>query len=163
MVAFHPIPVVSRENCCVVRGSMDQIPHDRHQGGFQVAVQVSEMQKTKTFKGWRQIWKKPFPLFQTDIQKISPHPLFDPGKVQDAREPQVERQEAFYAENAASLVNEFREFVLLSLEPLGVELIAQAGSQCGRSQGGMDQGFLVAGGMAWRRGWKRPVSPSFFQ
>jgi hypothetical protein len=64
-----------------VRGSKDQIHYDRHQGGFEVAVQVSEMQKTKTFKGWRQIWKKPFSLFETDIQKISLHPLFDPGKV----------------------------------------------------------------------------------
>ena len=45
-------------------------------------------------------------------------------------------------------MNELREFVVLSFEPLGVKLLTQAGSERGRSRGGMDQGFLVAGGVA---------------
>ena len=53
MVAFHAIPVVPCENRRVVRGSMNQINHDRHEGGFQVAVQVREMQETKPLEGRR--------------------------------------------------------------------------------------------------------------
>lgn len=53
MVAFHAIPVVSCENRRVVRGSMDQINHDRHEGGLQVAVQVGEMQEAKSLEGRR--------------------------------------------------------------------------------------------------------------
>ena len=53
MVAFHAIPVVTCENRCVVRGSMDQINHDRHEGRFQIAVQVGEMQETKSLEGRR--------------------------------------------------------------------------------------------------------------
>ena len=34
MVSFHAIPVVAREHCRVVWGSMDQINYDRHEGGL---------------------------------------------------------------------------------------------------------------------------------
>ena len=53
MVSFHAIPVVPCENRRVVRGSMNQINHDRHEGGLQVAVQVGEMQETKSLEGGR--------------------------------------------------------------------------------------------------------------
>jgi hypothetical protein len=46
--------------------------------------------------------------------------------MQDAREPQIERQEAFDAKNTASLMQELCELVVLSLQPLGVKFIAQA-------------------------------------
>lgn len=51
MVSVHAIPVVTREDRRVVRGLMDQINHDRHEGGFQIAVQVGEMQETKSLEG----------------------------------------------------------------------------------------------------------------
>ena len=104
MVAFHAIPVVARENRRVVRGSMDQINHDRHERGFQVTVQVCEMQEAKSLEGRREIRKKPFLFLETNIQKIRPHPLFEAREVQDAREPEIERQEAFDAKNSASLM-----------------------------------------------------------
>ena len=104
MVAFHAIPVVSCENRRVVRGSMDQINHDRHEGGLQVAVQVGEMQEAKSLEGRREMRKKPFLFLETNIQKIRQHPLFETREVQDAREPQIERQEAFDAKNTASLM-----------------------------------------------------------
>ncbi len=126
MVSFHAIPVVARENRCVVRGLFDQINHDRHEGGVQVAVQVGEMQETKSLEGRREIRKKPFFFLQANIQKIRPHPLFETREVQDAREPQIERQEAFDAKNTASLMQELRKLVVLALQPLGVKLIAQA-------------------------------------
>jgi hypothetical protein len=44
-------------------------------------------------------------------------------------------------------MNKLRELVVLSLESLGVKLLAQAGFECGRSRGGMDQGFFFAGGV----------------
>ncbi len=115
MVAFHAIPVVPCENRRVVRGSTDQINHDRHQGGLQVAVQVGEMQETKSFEGRREIRKKPFLFLETNIQKIRPHLLFEAREVQDTREPQIERQEAFDAENTPSLMQELRELVVLAL------------------------------------------------
>lgn len=148
MVAFHAIPVVSCENRRVVRGSMDQINHDRHESGFQVAVQVREMQEAKSLEGRREIRKKPFLFLEADIQKLSQHSLFEAREVQDAGEPQIERQEAFDAENPASLMQEFRELVVLALQSLGVKLIAQAALECGHSLGGMDQGFLTGGGVA---------------
>lgn len=148
MVAFHAIPVVARENRRVVRGSMDQINHDRHESGFQVAVQVREMQEAKSLEGRREIRKKPFLFLEADIQKLSQHSLFEAREVQDAGEPQIERQEAFDAENPASLMQEFRELVVLALQSLGVKLIAQAALECGHSLGGMDQGFLTGGGVA---------------
>jgi hypothetical protein len=148
MVAFHAIPVVPCENRRVVRGLMDQINHDRHQGGFQVAVQVGEMQEAKSLEGRREIRKKPFLFLETNIQKIRPHPLFEAREVQDAREPEIERQEAFDAKNSVSLMQELRKLVVLPLQPLGVKLIAQAVSERGHSLGGMDQGFLTGGGVA---------------
>ena len=126
MVTFHAIPVVACENRRVVRGSMNQINHDRHEGGLQVAVQVGEMQETKSFEGRREIRKKPFLFHKTNIQKIRPHPPFEAREVQNAREPQIERQEAFDAKNTASLMQELRKLVVLPLQPLGVKLIAQA-------------------------------------
>jgi hypothetical protein len=45
-------------------------------------------------------------------------------------------------------MQELRKLVVLPLEPLGVKLIAQATFECGHSLRGMDQGFLVAGGVA---------------
>lgn len=45
-------------------------------------------------------------------------------------------------------MQELRKLVVLSLQPLGVKLIAQATFECGHSLRGMDQGFLVAGGVA---------------
>ena len=126
MVTFHAIPVVARENRRVVRGSMDQINHDRHERGFQVTVQVCEMQEAKSLEGRREIRKKPFLFLETNIQKIRPHPLFEAREVQDAREPEIERQEAFDAKNSASLMQELRKLVVLPLQPLGVKLIAQA-------------------------------------
>ena len=148
MVAFHAIPVVSCENRRVVRGSMDQINHDRHEGGLQIAVQVGEMEEAKSFEGRREMRKKPFLFLETNIQKIRQHPLFETREVQDAREPQIERQEAFDAENTASLMQELRKLVVLALQPLGVKLIAQAVPERGHSLGGMDQGFLTGGGVA---------------
>jgi hypothetical protein len=148
MVAFHAIPVVAREHRRVVGGSMDQINHDRHEGGFQVAVQVREMQEAKSLERRREIRKKPFLFDQADIQKLGQHSLFEAREVKDAGEPQIERQEAFDAENPAPLMQEFRELVVLALQPLGVKLIAQAALECGYSLGGMDQGFLTGGGVA---------------
>jgi hypothetical protein len=46
--------------------------------------------------------------------------------VQNAREPQIEWQDAFDTKNSASLMQELRELVVLALQPLGVKLIAQA-------------------------------------
>jgi hypothetical protein len=43
-------------------------------------------------------------------------------------------------------MQELRKLVVLPLQPLGVKLIAQAVLERGHSLGGMDQGFLVAGG-----------------
>ena len=130
MVSFHPIPVVACENRRVVRGLMDQINHDRHEGGFQITVKVGEMQETKSLEGRREIRKKPFFFLETNIQKIRPHPLFETREVQDPREPQIERQEAFDAKNTSSLMQELRELVVLALQPLGVKLIAQAVLEC---------------------------------
>jgi len=148
MVSFHTIPVVARENRRVVRGLFNQINHDRHEGGFQVAVQVGEMQEAKSLEGRREIRKKPFLFLEANIQKIGPHPLFEAREVQNAREPEIERQEAFDAKNSAPLMQELRKFVVLPLQPLGVKLIAQAALQRGHSLGGMDQGFLTGGGVA---------------
>ena len=67
MVSFHAIPVVACENRCVVRGLMDQINHDRHEGGFQITVKVGEMQETKSLEGRRKIRKKPFLFHQANI------------------------------------------------------------------------------------------------
>ena len=53
MVSFHAIPVVACENRRVVRDSIDQINHYRHEGRFQITVQVGEMQETKSLKGRR--------------------------------------------------------------------------------------------------------------
>lgn len=84
MVSFHAIPVVARENRRVVRGLFNQINHDRHEGGFQVAVQVGEMQEAKSLEGRREIRKKPFLFLETNIQKIRQHPLFEACEVQDS-------------------------------------------------------------------------------
>lgn len=84
MVAFHAVPVVSCQNSRVVRGFFDQINHDRHEGGFQVAVQVGEMQEAKSLEGRREIRKKPFLFLETNIQKIRQHPLFEACEVQDS-------------------------------------------------------------------------------
>jgi hypothetical protein len=76
------------------------------------------------------------------------HSLFHACEVEKAREPPIEWQETLDTENPPSLVQELRELVVLTLQPLGVKLIAQATFECGHSLGGMDQGFLVAGGVA---------------
>lgn len=146
MLTGHTISVIPGEHSGIMRGLFHQIDDEWHEVRVQIAVPVCELEKSKTFKRRRQIRKKPFLLFETNIQKIHPHPLFDASEAKDVREPQIERKHPLEAENAAPLMNELREFVVLSLEPFGVKLIAQAGFERGRSRGGMDQGFLLAGG-----------------
>ena len=73
------------------------------------------MQEAKSLEGRREIREKPFHFHKTNIQKIRPHPLFETREVQDPREPQIERQEAFDAENTSSLMQELRELVVLAL------------------------------------------------
>lgn len=148
MLTCHTISVIPGEHSGIMCGLFHQIDDERHEFRIQIAVQVRELQKAKTFKRMRQVWEKPLLFLQANIQKIRPHPLFDASKAKDVREPQIERKHSLEAENAAPLMNELRELVVLSLEPLGVKLIAQAGSERGRSRGGMDQGFLVACGVA---------------
>jgi hypothetical protein len=109
-----------------MRGLFHQIDDEWHEVRVQIAVQVRELEKAKTFKRWREIRKKPFLILKTNIQKIHPHPLFDASEAKDVREPQIERKHPLEAENAASLMNKLRELVVLSLEPLGVKLLAQA-------------------------------------
>jgi hypothetical protein len=84
------------------------------------------MQEAKSLEGRREIRKKPFLFLETNIQKIRQHPLFEACEVQNAREPQIEWQDAFDAKNSASLMQELRKLVVLPLQPLGVKLIAQA-------------------------------------
>jgi len=146
MLTLHTIPVIPGEHSGIMCGLFHQIDDEWHKVRVQIAVQVRELEKAKTVKRRREIREKPFLFLQTNIQKIRPHPLFDARKAKDVREPQIERKYSLEAENAPPLMNELRELVVLSLEPLGVKLNAQTGSERRNPRGGMDQGFLVAGG-----------------
>jgi hypothetical protein len=84
------------------------------------------MEETKSLEGRREIRKKPFLFLEANIQKIRSHPHFEAREVQNAGEQEIERQEAIDAKNTASLIQEFRELVVLPLQPLGVKFIAQA-------------------------------------
>jgi hypothetical protein len=127
MLTGHTIPVIPGEHSGIMCGLFYQIDDERHEVRIQIAVQVGELQKAKAFKRRRQVRKKPLLFLQTNIQKIRPHPLFDASKAKDVREPQIERKHSLEAENASPLMNKLRELVVLSLEPLGVKLLAQAG------------------------------------
>ena len=53
MVTFHTVPVISCEHRRVMRGLFHQIDDHRHECGLQIAVQIGELKKTKSFESGR--------------------------------------------------------------------------------------------------------------